>query len=308
MLIKRLFFLFLLLGVSLLLLNHCTYQKRLYRKGYYIEKLSFLKNQPTRSKDRLLNEETIPFKSVDVRRNLIEDNTLASNDNSYFFIDDTHSKMISREKNTLSDTCGDKIILKTGDEFLVKIIEVSDKEIKYKRCDNINGPLYSIAAHKVYMIEYANGIKEHIVSEVKDIKNTPANESEVKASGDKKYSATYWLTWILFVIGFFYGISVFTWPAALFLARKARREIKQNPKLKGKLEMGMIMYFLLFVYTLAATLLIIFGILFIIVDQQLRGSGLYGLGTVFGLLFLIMGISIAYFIWWFIKTTPSDEL
>lgn len=54
----------------------------------------------------------------------------------------------------------DVIILKSGDEILSKVEEVTISEIKYKKFDNLTGPLYSIEKAKVFMIKYENGSKD----------------------------------------------------------------------------------------------------------------------------------------------------
>ena len=66
------------------------------------------------------------------------------------------------------DAC-DVIVLKSGEEINAKVSEVGTSEIKYVKCDNLNGPSYSIKKSDVFMIKYANGTK--------DIINTPATEN-----------------------------------------------------------------------------------------------------------------------------------
>ncbi|MBO0939964.1 hypothetical protein J2I47_25690 [Fibrella sp. HMF5335] len=54
----------------------------------------------------------------------------------------------------------DNIILKSGQEVPAKVLEVSKADIKYKRTDNPDGPIYTITAGEVFMIKYANGTKD----------------------------------------------------------------------------------------------------------------------------------------------------
>lgn len=54
----------------------------------------------------------------------------------------------------------DKMILRNGNELTVKVIEVDTDIIKYKKYDNLNGPIYSIDKSKVFMITYKNGTKD----------------------------------------------------------------------------------------------------------------------------------------------------
>ena len=64
--------------------------------------------------------------------------------------------------NSGNNEC-DIITLKNGEEKRVKVIEISTKHIKYKDCDNQEGPLISIRKKDVVMIKYING-KNEIIS------------------------------------------------------------------------------------------------------------------------------------------------
>jgi hypothetical protein len=59
----------------------------------------------------------------------------------------------------------DLITKKNGDDFKAKVIEVTTAEIKYKKVDNLNGPLFTILKADVLSIKYENGTKD-IFSEV----------------------------------------------------------------------------------------------------------------------------------------------
>lgn len=53
----------------------------------------------------------------------------------------------------------DLLIKRNGDELEVKVLEINLKEIKYKRFDNLEGPVISILKSDVFMIKYENGTK-----------------------------------------------------------------------------------------------------------------------------------------------------
>ena len=55
------------------------------------------------------------------------------------------------------------LLLQNADELSVKILEIDEKNIKYKRCDNLNGPTYSISKSRVALIKYANGTREVVM-------------------------------------------------------------------------------------------------------------------------------------------------
>ena len=54
----------------------------------------------------------------------------------------------------------DVITKRNGDEILAKILEVNPTEIKYKRYDNPDGPLYVILKNDVLFVKYENGTNE----------------------------------------------------------------------------------------------------------------------------------------------------
>lgn len=56
----------------------------------------------------------------------------------------------------------DRIILKNGNTLEARVMEIQSAEIKYKRFDNLNGPLYSLPKPDVFLIMYENGTKEII--------------------------------------------------------------------------------------------------------------------------------------------------
>ena len=54
----------------------------------------------------------------------------------------------------------DLIILKTGEEVKAKVIEVLEKEVKYKKEDFIEGPIYAYPKTQIFIIKYSNGTKD----------------------------------------------------------------------------------------------------------------------------------------------------
>jgi hypothetical protein len=54
----------------------------------------------------------------------------------------------------------DILTKKSGEEILVKVVEISPELVKYKRFDNPDGPLISVQKHEVSGIKYQNGMTE----------------------------------------------------------------------------------------------------------------------------------------------------
>lgn len=54
----------------------------------------------------------------------------------------------------------DVITKKSGEELKVKVLEITQTEIKYKKSDNPEGPVYILPKSEVLIIQYENNIKE----------------------------------------------------------------------------------------------------------------------------------------------------
>ena len=76
--------------------------------------------------------------------------------NILLFILFVFSSTIIKAQDTLS--------LRSSENILVKIIEVGILEVKYKKIDNLNGPVFSILKSDLLMIKYENGTKDDFSS------------------------------------------------------------------------------------------------------------------------------------------------
>ena len=54
----------------------------------------------------------------------------------------------------------DVLTKKTGDDIKAKVLEVTTTEVKYKKFDNLNGPVFSILKSELLLIRYENGSKD----------------------------------------------------------------------------------------------------------------------------------------------------
>lgn len=154
-------------------------QKRKYNKGYFVD--VFSKKQKTNeintdSEVRANVAGTIaPTENESAPKNTIteenkySDNLIAStNDNAILASLNNESELQNTIKNLSikssiqSEAECDIIILKNGSEIEAKVLEISTDEIKYKKCDNVDGPTYSIKKSEVFMIKYKNGTKDII--------------------------------------------------------------------------------------------------------------------------------------------------
>ena len=58
----------------------------------------------------------------------------------------------------------DTLSMRSGENILVKVIEVGTVEVKYKKLDNLNGPVFSMLKSDLLMIKYENGTKDDFSS------------------------------------------------------------------------------------------------------------------------------------------------
>jgi hypothetical protein len=78
----------------------------------------------------------------------------------------------------------DVIVKKNGDEIKAKVEQVLDTEIKYRKSENLTGPVYSISKAEVFMIRYPNGSKDVFDSQV----TTAAPKTQATTGSKEKIS------------------------------------------------------------------------------------------------------------------------
>ena len=61
---------------------------------------------------------------------------------------------------SLSAMAQDIIVLKNSNEIQAKIQSIGHNDITYLKCDNINGPSYTLSKSEIFFIKYANGQKD----------------------------------------------------------------------------------------------------------------------------------------------------
>lgn len=79
----------------------------------------------------------------------------------------------------------DVLVMKTGDEVQVKVLEVLPDVVKYKKYDNQDGPTYSEYKTNIFMIKYQNGTKDVFSSQTQtssaNTSSTSSNNNESQA-------------------------------------------------------------------------------------------------------------------------------
>lgn len=75
----------------------------------------------------------------------------------------------------LSVFAQDVILLKSADEIKCKVVEIGGDELKYRKVEFPDGPLYSIPLRDIFSVTYANGCRETFKDFAQQGSNTPKN-------------------------------------------------------------------------------------------------------------------------------------
>lgn len=145
-----------LLIVLVFIFSSCSLQKRHYTNGFYVEN-----NLSGKKTDKRYGEDTLPSvlkaaKPLKGKRSSAVLSVQAPNKK-------TNAMYVNPPSFKTIDGC-DTLILRDGTVILSYIKEIYPTEIKYKYCDEIDGPLRTINKADVKSIIYSNGLKEEIPS------------------------------------------------------------------------------------------------------------------------------------------------
>lgn len=202
----------------------CSVQKRAHRKGYYVS-WNHSSNSKGIKKETTTkaNEEVVITEEIKTQKEKVE----ASAGTNYI-INETFPKT----KLILSDTCGDLVIMRNGTQVLAKVLEITDDKIKYKRCDNLEGPTIITSTDNVHTIKFVNGVSQAFEIRAKQNNyNEPKSQSNHSAQKLNRYALA---AFILSILGIF-PLYLIGSILGLIFAVKAEREIAKNPeKYKGE--------------------------------------------------------------------------
>ena len=186
----KIFICFLLL-VAINLVS-CTLQKRKYTGGYYSQwNNSHSKQVVKASQNSVSNDINL---SGAVANDPANNYSASLSDKPEIYIDKPEQLII--EANN-AGKC-DLITLKSGEKIEGLVAAITDNDVKYKSCRNLDGPTLLVEKQNVMMIEYANGTKVNFTSGSPDTKkeqneyvnpnpnpNTNTNPSQSKAVDEK---------------------------------------------------------------------------------------------------------------------------
>jgi len=228
--------------LAVFILASCSVKKRTYRDGYYID-WAFQKKA---SKHPSIISDT-QVKSA--QKEVVETEYITASKNPDVVISSNFKRAV------IIDTCGDVITFKSGDQVTARVTEITDDKIKYKRCDNLEGPVFVVNKGTVETIRYANGVVEKIeapqVVQAPNPNNSPNNDRNNNYKGPKKvhpYATTallcLLLLWWLFGIGIILG-AVFGYLAVKEIDKDPTRyRGRKLAKIVYGISIGIITFFL----------------------------------------------------------------
>ena len=201
--------------------NGSFVQKRKYNKGWHTN-LNFHKNNLQNTQSNVTQTNT-PI-AIQPKTNYSNQFTQDFNIN----IEDTlvtetvNTELPQVTKTETPNTNCDKIYLKNGEEVEANIIEITDDVVKYKKCNNETGPLFSKNLDAIVMIIFKDGSKQIIEQKA------PKNNQNLQASNETEPEAT-----ISLIVGI---LALFLWPLgilSIIFGKRALKKIETNNK-RGK--------------------------------------------------------------------------
>ncbi len=228
---KKILFQILTLFILVSLISSCIMNKRRYMRGYDV---SFT-NHKMRGNSVQLEKAHPDNLKIEISKGFQNSNLKEDYDQIIFASIDSkigNNHKTNRENLSLIDNDCDNIIMKNGNEVKCKVLEIGTTEIKYKKCDNLSGPTYSISKQDVLMIQYANGTKE--IMPQQEVSNNASSNQKNRAdfSNAKNHPLAVWSLVSSLVGWFFFGIGVLL---GIIFGAIALSKIKSNPeKYKGR--------------------------------------------------------------------------
>jgi hypothetical protein len=136
----------------------CSVSKRHHMRGYYVE----WKKKPThtvagnsRHEANRRGAPTTPPASITLQEPATADISADADPEPRFMR--AGRRILAAA--TPPDSCRDEILMRNGELVQAKIEEVNSAEVRYRRCDNPGGPLYTTSTANIFSVTYANGLK-----------------------------------------------------------------------------------------------------------------------------------------------------
>jgi hypothetical protein len=215
----------LILPLILLLLTNCGVQKRKYQKGYYV---NWHKSNTQKDKKEALAKKEVEKSEPIIIATSNDTEITASADNSKHPV--TTIKKPKQTQLIKKDEPCDELVFRDGTEVKGKVIEITPTEIKYKKCDMLDGPNYVVRKSDIFMIKYANGTREVMFDESKNDIPKKKNTND-EYSGPKTTHPMAILAFIMGLLSFTLVLTLLAATLAVVFGDIALDRIKREPNI-----------------------------------------------------------------------------
>ena len=142
---------------------------------------------------------------------------------------------VRQEKLNFPQPSGcDTIVLKSGSMMIVKVAEIVQNEIRYRYCNNLNGPITSISKSVVSVIKYPNGTRDFFISDNASSFYDNYERRETESFGITGFVASM-IGGVLMLTLIGAGYAVIMAPIGIVFGAISLGRIKKHPeKYKGK--------------------------------------------------------------------------
>lgn len=266
-----------------ILFSHCTFQKRVYRKGFYtnLNIAHYFNNHKDNKEEKQ-------------------------------WITSTKHYILQKKNPSDGDTCKDKLLFEDGREEMVKVLNISEDSVRYIWCNGSKNSIISVNKNYIKKIIYANGFEEEFEKSYSYIPKKLKQQETKKLKPDDGY-----LGWqiiinltmiVLIVLGIiFYDILPFAlmgFFSSLFQpyhARKIIRDSEYYENAEGKKMAGKILFYTGYIVWLLSVILGIILFFYVLSLPYFTGKEYWQM-----VLLISTGLSFIYLIILNITTKPTD--
>jgi len=178
---KKVFFKLIILLTFCSVIISCSVQKRIYRPGYNIDWNLPIRGSHAKieSKGLKKNSTEKELLNLQIKLNNPDPVLLASNSDS-IVLEFQNSKPIIADSSKVGSGNCDTLFLNNGEVLVVKGLEITGTELRFKKCDNPNGPIYYMNKSEINNVAYSNGTHENFdkTPKVKRKVNTKVNTKD----------------------------------------------------------------------------------------------------------------------------------
>lgn len=241
---KYLLHLAILLASTLLVFSACKVEKRLHRPGYHVEwkKSAPAKAQSTETASRKDNGQESQKTDDEVNKVIAAPDLTAElkskerkspktpNDNLALRIASDYRYNHHDVPDLFFEEECETLVMVDGRRLFVKVIEINQHEIKYKKCDYLQGPTVVVGKKDVDRIIYSNGavdiISGYSAPESRSPRSTPESDEQPI---QKRMEVMALLSMLFGITGLFIAAIVFGLMALIF-GIVSLMKISANPR------------------------------------------------------------------------------